>query len=113
MITTHWLNSTEISGALRSLMVVAAALREAGAAVEVHDDHFPQGAPDTVWLEAVGRKGWVVPTKDERIRYRDAERKALLTAGVRAFVLTAKDLSRPALANVFLQALPAMRRLLA
>jgi hypothetical protein len=37
--------------------------------------------------------GWVVLTKDSRIRYRSLERDALIRAGVRAFVLTARDMT--------------------
>jgi uncharacterized protein with PIN domain len=73
--------------------MVAEALRAAGAKVEVHDDHFAQDAQDEVWLTEVGSKGWVVLTKDQRIRFRVIEREALKAAGVRAFVLTAGDIS--------------------
>jgi len=44
---------------------VAGALRTAGAKVEVHDDHFPQTTPDVEWLAEVGRRGWVVLSKDD------------------------------------------------
>jgi hypothetical protein len=38
---------------------VATALRNAGARVEVHDDHLPQDAKDEEWLRYVGeREGW-------------------------------------------------------
>lgn len=56
---------------------VAEALRTAGATVEVHDDHFPQTTPDVDWLAEVGRRGWVVLSKDERIRRNRIEREAL------------------------------------
>jgi len=36
--------------------VVADALRVAGEAVEVHDDHFARDAPDQLWLAEVGAK---------------------------------------------------------
>jgi hypothetical protein len=39
-----------------------------GLRVELHDDHFPQGTPDVVWLTEVGKRGWIVLTKDTRIR---------------------------------------------
>lgn len=55
---------------------VAEALRTAGATVEVHDDHFPQTTPDVEWLAEVGRRGWVVLSKDERIRRNRIERGA-------------------------------------
>jgi hypothetical protein len=36
--------------------IVAEALRQAGAAVEVHDDHFLQDARDEEWLREVGQR---------------------------------------------------------
>ena len=80
-------------------------LREAGLNVEIHDDHFPPDAEDEVWLSEVGKRGWVVITKDERIRYRTIEREALMRAGVRAFILTGQNLQAADLAAIFLRAL--------
>lgn len=45
-------------------------LVEAGLVVEVHDDHFERDAEDRVWLHAVGARGWVILTKDQKLRYR-------------------------------------------
>lgn len=92
---------------------MAAALRAAGLNVEVHDEHFPQNALDADWLKAVGERNWIVVTRDERIRYRVAEKQALRRAKARAFVLTAQgDLRAEMLANSFLKALPKIRRVL-
>jgi len=49
---------------------MAGVLRDAGLDVEIHDDHFAPDAKDEEWLSAVGRKQWIVVTRDERIRYR-------------------------------------------
>jgi hypothetical protein len=54
----------------------------------------------------------VVLTKDERIRYRTLERRALMAARVRSFVLTAKGLNAQEMASAFVLALPAMLKLL-
>lgn len=78
----------------------------------MHDDHFPPDARDDEWLESVGRKNWVVLTKDRRIRYRKLERDALLRNGVRAFVLTAGDITGEEMAWLFVKALPRLQRLL-
>ena len=43
---------------------VATPLREAGLKVEVHDDHFPQDAPDQEWLTEAGHRRWCVITRD-------------------------------------------------
>ena len=93
-------------------VIVAEALRGAGCAVEIHDHHFPQNAKDTDWLPEVGRRGWVVLTKDHHIRTRQNELIALLAAGVAAFVITAGDLSGPEMARAFVRAAPKMKRML-
>ena len=87
---------------------VALALRAAGATVEVHDDHFPQDTPDVDWLKEVGRRGWVVLSKDVRIRRNHIERAALEAAKVRAFFLTQQDITGPEMARLFTSVLPGM-----
>jgi len=91
---------------------MAAVLRAAGLRVEVHDDHFPQDALDSEWLTDAGERNWIVVTRDERIRYRVAERQAIRRANVRAFVLAAQgDLRAEMLAQNFLEALSKIRRI--
>jgi predicted nuclease of predicted toxin-antitoxin system len=90
--------------------IITDALRQAGADVRVHDDYFSPNARDEEWLSEVGRRQWVVLTKDTRIRYREIERMALMNAGVRAFVLTAKNLQGSEMANILVRALPAIQR---
>jgi hypothetical protein len=92
--------------------IIPAALRQAGEEVRIHDDLFPQNARDESWLTEVGKRGWIVLTKDTRIRYHAIEVNALRAAAVRAFVLTAKgDLSGSEMAGIFVKALPAIKRL--
>jgi hypothetical protein len=93
--------------------IVAQALREAGETVEIHDDHFPPDAKDEVWLVEVGRRGWIVLTKDDRIRYRVSERTALASARVKAFVLVSSQLQGVEMAAAFVKALPRIKRLIA
>ena len=76
----------------------------------MHDDYFPPNADDVEWLPPVGERGWIVLTRDKRIRYRSQERTALIQARVRAFVLSGGSLSGPAMAAAFVNALPAMRQ---
>ena len=90
--------------------MVATTLRQAGAQVEIHDDHFSSDARDEDWLKEVGRKRWAVLTKDRRIRYRAPELAALRKARVCAFVLTAGDLQGSEMAALFVKALPAINR---
>ncbi len=86
---------------------MATVLRAAGLHVKVHDDHFRRDALDPEWFTAVGEKNWIVVTRDERIRYRVAEKQAMR----RAFVLAAQgDLRADMLAHNFLKALAKVRR---
>ncbi|MGH7390363.1 MAG: hypothetical protein ACREM3_13035 [Candidatus Rokuibacteriota bacterium] len=85
-------------------------MRQAGAQIEAHAEHFRDDAPDDEWLHAVGQRGWVVITKDKAIRHRGTEIEALKRAGVAAFVLTAKGLTGPENGAVLAKALPAMNR---
>ena len=91
---------------------VAEALRSAGVLVRVHSDHFREDEKDEVWLHDVGRRGWVVLAKDQAIRYNAIERRALLSGGVRAFILTSGGLTGDEMAAIFQNALPKMSRLL-
>lgn len=68
-------------------------------------------AKDKDWLTSVGRRGWVVLTKDDRIRYRATEWAALKKAGVKTFVLTSGQLQGKEMAEAFIKALPKMKRL--
>jgi PIN like domain len=92
--------------------VVGAALRDAGVDVRLHDEHFAANAPDAEWLTAAGDRGWVVLTKDARIRVNDLERRALLNANVAAFMLGRGDVTGAATAAAFIAALPRMTRAL-
>lgn len=59
---------------------------------EVYGIPADETIPDVDWLARAGREGWVVLMKDERIRYRPAERAALVDHRVRAFRLTSGNL---------------------
>jgi len=67
---------------------IAQALEATGATVERLTRHFPKGTDDRTWLSFAGSNGWIVLTRDKRIRYRRLERLALQVARVRAFVFT-------------------------
>ena len=90
---------------------VPAALRGAGALVEVHDEHFASDTPDTAWLAEVGARGWIVLTKDSRIRRHPLELQSLLAANVAAFILTAMDLTGADMGRILVEALPKITQL--
>jgi predicted nuclease of predicted toxin-antitoxin system len=91
---------------------VVEALRATREVVHVHDDHFAQDTADAEWLCEVGRRGWVVLTKDKNIRANELERTALVRADVACFMLGRGDLSGPAMGAIFVQALPRIRKTL-
>lgn len=62
----------------------------AGLSVERHQDHFAPDATDEEWLEAVGKKGWIAVTHDQRIRYKPNERDAVILHRVGLFVVIGK-----------------------
>lgn len=88
---------------------IASALREAGETVIVHDDIFQPDAQDTEWLPFVGEKGWIVLTKDTKIRYRTLEREALINSGARAFVFVSGNVPASETAQILVEVLPAMK----
>jgi PIN like domain len=93
--------------------VVAGVLRASGLRVEVHDDHFKLDETDEFWLGSVGARGWVVLTKDYRLRYRALALRAIEAGRVRVFVLKkSEDLRADEMAVIFAAALPAMQRLM-
>lgn len=69
---------------------------------EVYGIPADEDVADVAWLELAGSRGWPVLMKDERIRYRAAERDALVAHGVRAFCLTSGNLRAAEMAVQFL-----------
>jgi hypothetical protein len=86
------------------------ALVAAGARVEVHSQHFPEGTKDIEWLPVVGENGWFALTKDENIGRNALEIEAWRKAGVGLFVFVPKDLTGAAIARIVVASLPAIYR---
>lgn len=85
-------------------------LRGAGAIVELHDDHFPQNAPDRDWIPVVTNRGWIILTKDKNIRRPRGEREDVLLASAKIFTLTSGNMPGVVMARTFLDHLPEMER---
>ena len=81
-----------------------ARLAEAGLTVEKASDHFDHRTADEEWLGVVGRKGWVVITHDERIRYKANELAQVVRHRV-AMLLVVGHAPFPRLAENFLHTL--------
>ena len=83
-------------------------LAAAGLEVRRHRDHFPPDCPDEVWLESVGREGWIAVSHDTRIRYKPNELAAVVRHGVRLLVVIGKA-PFPQLAKHFVATAPKIR----
>jgi len=92
--------------------VVADALRAAGERVEIMEDHFANDVDDTVWVPEVGKRGWIILSKDKALRHNSLEQIALLKSNTHSFILTSADQAGPQMANAFVTALPDMMRLI-
>jgi len=78
---------------------------------ERHGQYFSPGTPDTSWLPFVGEKGWILVTKDKRIRFNDLEREAVVTYRVREFYFTSGNYSGAEMALMLTTALPEIMQL--
>jgi hypothetical protein len=91
---------------------VPAGLRGAGLRLRTLAEHYgipeDENVEDTTWLTDVGQLGWVVFMKDGEIRRRQAEQRALIAGGVRAFCLTRQDLGASEMVARLLDNLPAI-----
>ena len=86
------------------------ALRAADIPFVEHGQLFPQACPDEVWLEGVAGKGWLVVTRDQRIRYKVNEQAAAVRAGLHLFILTQGRASAAQTAEQLVAAYPDMVR---
>ena len=83
--------------------------KSSGIAVEIHDDHFGQNAIDVDWLPEVGKRGWVVLTKDAKIGKNHLERMEVTNAGISMFTLASQNLSGKQMADIFLRSVNKMQ----
>lgn len=76
-------------------------------------EYFAIEALDEEWLPEVGQRGWLILTKDDRIRRRPVEREALMQSGARAFILPSGNMSGEEMASAIVNALPKIQRFVA
>jgi predicted nuclease of predicted toxin-antitoxin system len=77
------------------------ALKESGAIIERHSDHFAPDTIDTEWLPVVSQKGWVILTKDARIGRNPLEVMAIANAKASVFILWSGNLPSQEVAALF------------
>lgn len=88
-------------------------LRRNGHIVHLIADHYPDDAQDVLdqdWIAEGCRRGWVLLTKDKRIRYRTAELAAL---SGHLFCLVGGNATVAEMSARLLSALPAVSRAVA
>jgi hypothetical protein len=91
--------------------ITASRLRSAGYVVHLIADHYPDDAsdvPDEEWIAEGCSNGWVLLTKDKRIRYRAEELEALQEGHL--FCLVSGNMNIDAMTQAFLDALPKVTR---
>lgn len=70
--------------------LLVAGLRGFGEDVQHLRDAFPQDTKDVVWIPQVAASGWILVTRDKRIRTRPLEAEALIRSGLSAFFFVQK-----------------------
>lgn len=91
--------------------ITAWRLREAGHVVHLIADHYPDDGsdvPDEEWIAEGCARGWLLLTKDKRIRYRAAELDALQRGHL--FCLASGSMDIEEMTRALLDALPAIQR---
>jgi uncharacterized protein with PIN domain len=86
LLVDRSLGRHQLPEALRALGYVVWTL------ADVYGEKRAQEIKDQEWIERAGQEGWVVLTKDDRIRYRRVEREAFVSAKLRVFCLTTAKL---------------------
>jgi hypothetical protein len=82
-------------------------LREAGYIVHLIADHYPRDAddvPDEHWIAEGSSRGWILLTKDKRIRYRAEELDALQEGHLFCLISGTMDIAE--MTQALLAALP-------
>jgi hypothetical protein len=96
---------------LHNCKPILAALVQQGVKHERHGQHFAPGTEDTQWLPFVGEKGWVLLTKDKRIRYNELEKAAVRHHKIREFYFSSGNYSGAEMAEMLTDALRDMARI--
>jgi hypothetical protein len=77
---------------------------------ERHGTYFAAGTEDTAWLPFVGERGWLLLTKDKRIRFNELEKLAVQRHRVREFYFASGNCSGAEMAAMLVTALREMAR---
>jgi hypothetical protein len=75
-----------------------------------HIEHFAAGTEDSDWLPFVGQYGWILLTKDKRIRFNQLEKTAVRRYHVRQFYFSSGNYTGAEMAAILVDALSQMVR---
>lgn len=67
---------------------VAEALKQVRDDVVWLEDRFPHDTKEVVWLREAGAQGWLVVSRDKKIRTRPGERREIIANRVGCFILS-------------------------
>ena len=79
--------------------------------IEHVTENFPAGTDDVTWLKYVGENGYVLITRDRKIRHNPKERTALLEHGIVTFFLGGKSPSTQEIVKQLINAWDSMEAL--
>ena len=96
---------------LDNCKAITDALTDSGVKFERHTSHFARGTEDSVWLQFVAERSWVVLTKDKNNRDNDLERETLRRYRVREFYFSRGDFNSSEMAAALIIAIPEMKTL--
>ena len=65
-----------------------------------------------MWISEVGKRGWVILTKDGRLLTNGLIVRALLSSNTHSFVLRAKDMTGEQMGRAFVTAYPSMLKMI-
>ena len=68
--------------------ITAKLLRDAGVSVEVHKRYFLADAPDPEWIADCAHRDWAIISGDKGIEYDGVNRRAVITARAKVFILS-------------------------
>ena len=88
---------------------LAKGMSEFGEDVVHLTEYYDQDALDPDWLKDIGAKGWILVTRDERVRWNPAEIQAIREHKVGAFFLGGKNRSRCQLIQQLVKAWPNLK----
>jgi predicted nuclease of predicted toxin-antitoxin system len=82
--------------------MIPAYLRSKGIEViTIMEEFGRQDVQDIEWIEAAGRRGWIVFTKDAHIRSNLSEREAVIQYGLRVVCLVKQGICFEDMVNIF------------